>query len=859
MPYTLQIGRIWLPTLHGDYGLTAGDGLEAVGALAFGGESRPRDLKITLPIHGENEDADPRVVADRLRRQLEALLENEAARLPGLFMRWRPFLDRDAWLAIGGGDFADTDGGPSFGEYSLELDVKRAGTSATLRPGRRVRSIDRRLSSAPRDYRGSIYSSDFAALSSLPLHFLPPGATDVLGARGVLLTAGARKALGGSVGVLANRPADEVITFERPAIALGGGGGDVVITDRRGRPDWTPRAAGPRNPSFDGASGEGSVARWPTASSSDAPAVTEFRASEDWTARPESRFSAYFKITRTAGASILLRSETGIAGVPVTPAGKLAVRAVYNGLQIWQPTSTVRVRVYWYTAAGASSATATTDVQFNTDLGLPNLGRIDFAALADVPADAAFAAFALVTVAPTGAAATWEGYLDDVMLEDVTGLGLTKPRPYADGEDANRVWLDVAGDSHHSLSQQAAGHDEVYGPSQLLDSPIADVPVIENGLTRVRYSIVNGFPGFALDTWDATLARYVERGRINAWQDYPAGTRNLYNALVRSSVVEWTPERAVLRVSMLRAGEGRADVYITLQRGWTGPRVEVYARRFDGVSPGVLIGYSPAGAAGDSTIVMREGLPVPNGAGAVWAEPNQTFANPAMGIFGASIPSGIALNAVLVQPVTGPGITLAVVQAAAELRLRNDTTAYGDLRNGVSVSGGVGVAYVSVHFAATPSVHTEAETASGSATALPVADAAANGGNAIEDTQTAETAATVSVPMPAGLYAVWARVRVVTAGATGSFRARGSAAAAAIFTTTSLSYVWLYLGEVSTVSNPLTIRGWRSAGTGAIRIDRVAWVPLERRDATDPAYDGLRDHAQAELADARQDLALVGR
>lgn len=852
MPYDLLLGRIWLPTLQGDYGLTAGDGLEAVGSLVFGGERRPRDLKVTLPIHGEWEDADPRAVADRLRRQLEAFLENEAARLPGVFMRWRPFPDRDAWVVIGGGDFTDAEGGPTFGEYRLELDVRRAATTATHRTGRRLRSIDRRLATTPRDFLGRLFSSDFAALPSLPLHFLPPGASDVLGAGGVLLAPGARKALGGSVGVLANRLSDEVVTFERPPIAIANGGADVVLTDRRGRPDWTPKAAGPRNPSFDGASGEGSVARWPSISASDAPGTaSEFRASDVWTARPESRFSAYFKISRATAGTMIVRSETGTAGVPMTPAGKASLRLVYFGLQAFSGAATIRARIYWYKADGSASATATTDVQINTDLALPNLGRIDFGALTDVPADAAFGAVALISVAPA-AGGVWEGYLDDVILEDVTGLGLTAPRPYADGESRDRVWLGDAGDSHHSPDRHAAGHEELYGPAQPLKAPIADVPVLENGLARVRYvAAPGGWVTLALDAWDPVALRWLERGRIMPWLDSPIGTRNGVT-LQRAAVIEWTPERAVVRVTTVRAGIGRVELYITLQRGWIGPRVEAYAKALDGTAAGAQLQFAPAGVAAAESIVSRTD-PVA-GTSVVYSAPDSSFAN-------VSVGASSSTNVITVQPKdSGPAVAIALIQAAATLVLRNDTTAYGDVRNGVSVAGGSS-GYLSAHFGLIPAGYFEAE-AIAAGTGVVVADAAAIGGSAVEDPQAAETASSVSAPgLPVGLYGVWARVRVVNAGATGSFRARSNSVAPTIVTTTSQTYVWLYLGEVtlSTPGGTVNVRGWRSAGTGAVRIDRVLAQAVERRDVGDLAYDGVRDFAQAELADARQDLALVSR
>jgi hypothetical protein len=111
-----------------------------------------------------------------------------------------------------------------------------------------------------------------------------------------------------------------------------------------------------------------------------------------------------------------------------------------------------------------------------------------------------------------------------------------------------------------------ASWERVYGPDQPLTS--GDVPVIENALARA--------------VWDATNTRWDVYSSVSgAWTldatvNVGGVTANLL-ASVRATVVEWTPERAVLRVTGVHTADAqRAVIYVTLQRGWAGPRFEAY-------------------------------------------------------------------------------------------------------------------------------------------------------------------------------------------------------------------------------------------------------------------------------------------
>lgn len=106
-----------------------------------------------------------------------------------------------------------------------------------------------------------------------------------------------------------------------------------------------------------------------------------------------------------------------------------------------------------------------------------------------------------------------------------------------------------------------ADWEAVYGADQPLTA--GDVPVIENGVCRLRpvNLATSTLAALALETYSA--GAWVERGRVTI------GT------LVSARVVEWSPERAVISVVSLIAGV-RVLTFVTVQRGWDGPMIERY-------------------------------------------------------------------------------------------------------------------------------------------------------------------------------------------------------------------------------------------------------------------------------------------
>jgi hypothetical protein len=232
----VRLGPLQFRTVEGELKETLGDQLESVGAALVAGERRPRPFSLSLPIEMVASDGDPLGEAEKLRRQVRALMENARARLQGLWFEFAIDTVLNGWLLVGGADLSYTEQGTTFADYLLELtDCYRVGDRTTHRPARRVEVYDRRLATTPRDTLGRLYSTDFANEVAMASHYLPPGATDVLGALEIPLAPETFNALGGTLSVLSDRSPGEVLSFAQQAAYEGQA--EVAVYDRQGLAD----------------------------------------------------------------------------------------------------------------------------------------------------------------------------------------------------------------------------------------------------------------------------------------------------------------------------------------------------------------------------------------------------------------------------------------------------------------------------------------------------------------------------------------------------------------------------------------------------------------------------------------------
>lgn len=216
---TLQValGPISLPTLKGDITEALGDQLETVGAGVVPGERRPRPLSLTIPVHADRTATNRWATGLALRRQVRALMENGPARLQGLYLNWSVDTEMNGWLLIGGAELKYAMGGVTFANFDLELsDCYRVANRRTHRPARRAIRLDRRLATVARDYLGTIFSTDFAAVSATAIHYLGVGVTDArVGSTGSAPTLGTYSTKDGTLNYVLALTDGEIVDYEQ--------------------------------------------------------------------------------------------------------------------------------------------------------------------------------------------------------------------------------------------------------------------------------------------------------------------------------------------------------------------------------------------------------------------------------------------------------------------------------------------------------------------------------------------------------------------------------------------------------------------------------------------------------------------
>lgn len=201
---------------------------------------------------------------------------------------------------------------------------------------------------------------------------------------------------------------------------------------------------------------------------------------------------------------------------------------------------------------------------------------------------------------------------------------------------------------------QADWHD-VYGPDQPITA--GEIPILDNAICRVVPDPATG--QLDVQSWSGTA--WVTDATVTP----PAGATQF-----AGRVIEWTTERAVLQILSATASPQRVTTYVTLQRGWTGPRVETYQQDTTGAGVATSIGVF-AKTAGTGTFLRSSGtVTIVNGTNhGTW--------------------TGLAPWGLLLGPGTDRAVWLAMLQQAV--------TATGALlssRPGLTLSA---TGYVSVH------------------------------------------------------------------------------------------------------------------------------------------------------------------
>lgn len=398
---------------------------------------------------------------------------------------------------------------------------------------------------------------------------------------------------------------------------------------------------------------------------------------------------------------------------------------------------------------------------------------------------------------------------------------------------------------------QKFGWEEIYGPDY--EYTAGSVPVLDNGRVRVVYDATN-LDGFRVYTWNGT--EYVEQGKVTF-----SNAGNNAETIGVASLKEYTPERAVLEVPMLNlnVSNGRMQVFVTLQRGWSGPRFEVYQ------SPGLVTEPQimwTAPAQHENTSVVK----VDAAGGAINATAGTgSTVYAAEATLGATTFTGENEIGLVQQGLTTQ-VNLAVVQVACKVVTLPSSAAYGTTQNALAIRAASGNAYnsVQVSFGELKAAQLlEAENMTLGAGSAVTADAAASNGKAVTATRTTDANAGVTKanwPGEAGTsYRLYARVKT-SASTLKIYGKMSGSAALATKTTKSAGYVWLDLGllAVNSTAETLEIHCWAEAAA-TTSIDRIEAVLMEDRETPFGDYEGARDLGQAVLIDSRAMPTVVTR
>jgi len=255
--------------------------------------------------------------------------------------------------------------------------------------------------------------------------------------------------------------------------------------------------------------------------------------------------------------------------------------------------------------------------------------------------------------------------------------------------------------------------EETYGPDYpwnwLTSGQPADIPVLDNGLVRVRYDASVGKPGFRVDVWNGSA--YVEQGKLTVQR---AGDSTGYcNTFVSAGIVEWTPERAVAVVVLANSADAnsRERVFITMQRGELGLTFECYpAPKAAGGRADAYLTWTPDGPDSNDSLFFEPSTSQPPAAGtdSIWSTTATSNWSSAAGTFSSSTANFLSiLRCIGGASTVGPYQTnLVVVQQSATFIGTTETSGYGGTAQNAVIlkgAGGMGYLQVQVSFVATQS------------------------------------------------------------------------------------------------------------------------------------------------------------
>lgn len=136
--------------------------------------------------------------------------------------------------------------------------------------------------------------------------------------------------------------------------------------------------------------------------------------------------------------------------------------------------------------------------------------------------------------------------------------------------------------NEEELDPQLVNWERVLGPDQPLTQ--GNIPVMDNRFCRVRWTLGNTNVDEApyvcwVDTPSGSGSSRLYTNRFAVYFLTGTAPTRITGTLLDTSVLEWTQERAVIRIlfGTDQAGGYPIEVIVTLQEGWAGPRFEVFS------------------------------------------------------------------------------------------------------------------------------------------------------------------------------------------------------------------------------------------------------------------------------------------
>lgn len=909
---SLTIGRLALgPPLQ--WYPQAGSPIAGVGSSIVPGSNTPLAYALTIgtlaPDALVGSAADSPASRIVLRNQLLSMLGNTPLKLQSyLYLLYGDDPAQSGWFVPDQGSLQDFSGssGLATGFWQLQSNWDLAGRRRTNREGRSIWMKDLRTNLFWRDQLKWIYSADFSALPALQCSVFPNGAASVVNAvSGQMLSVvslpagrdGGTCSLFGAVSP--NGLADlSAVSYERSEAQLNLS--DVIVYDRAGNLGPFSSAAGVGTNLVPNPNIEYGVTGWTDSASGDT-------LSQDATT---SEFgTSSLKIISTSSGAFRNGATIPGAQLPTLIAG-------HNyRFSFWSKNDSGSNDVYWQLFDAGSNALVNGPV-----ISTANVWTRTSVAITAVTSGV-MQYFRMIT---DTSSVTW--HVDGIMLIDLTAAGLSGSADptYFDGDIAGYAWSGTPGDSasvpatpaYDSTAGllnpvSAYGWQEVYGPdypwSWTNGTTPADTPTLENGLIRVRYDTGTGGagsgagqPGFRVDAWTGTT--YSEQGKMNV--ERIGDSTGLCNTWISSSLVEWTPDRAVFLCVLANSADAysRERVYVTVQRGELSVQFECYpALKAAGTNADAALVWTPALNSGTPDLnqsvlkIDSQGTGTPSTFPVTWtpgAAGTAAYAATAgtgsgtgnSGQFGsgattlgnANFTTSENWASILRCPTTynipGPyQHTLVVVQAANAILQYKGTTggsataAYGTATNVylASSQNAAGYMQVQVAFGATVAQQVlEAESMTlGSGSTITV-DAAASGGDSVTATRTTDANAHVTqATWPNSFNATYrVIIRAKVSANSASFYAKTGATTGTTRTAiSSTTYVEVDLGEIVANGSTLEIHAWMSGGAGTVSVDRIEATLVQDRARTGAIFSGARDQGQSALMDSQTRGCLVAR